>query len=121
MLDLYRGEFLQGFYLHQAVHFEEWVLAQREEARLLTLRGLEALVEERLPISLDAQAGLAYLIALRANAGQPRLAARSNTTKQVIPVLRTVYRHPAATQETRTRVAKLAAGLGVSVNLHPRR
>ena len=45
VLQLYRGEFLQGFHLHDAVYFEEWVLAQREELRLLTLRGLEALVE----------------------------------------------------------------------------
>ena len=45
VLQLYRGEFLQGFYLHEAAPFEEWVLAQREELRLLALRGLEALVE----------------------------------------------------------------------------
>ncbi len=45
VLHLYRGEFLQGFHLHHAAPFEEWVLAQREELRLLTLRGLEALVE----------------------------------------------------------------------------
>ncbi|MCX6046368.1 MAG: BTAD domain-containing putative transcriptional regulator, partial [Chloroflexi bacterium] len=45
VLDLYRGEFLQGFYLQHAEHFEEWVLAQREASRLLALQGLEALVE----------------------------------------------------------------------------
>ncbi len=44
MLYLYQGEFLQGFYLREAVHFEEWVLAQREELRLLTLRWLEVWV-----------------------------------------------------------------------------
>ncbi|MCX6050615.1 MAG: BTAD domain-containing putative transcriptional regulator [Chloroflexi bacterium] len=45
VLQLYRGEFLQGFYLQHAAHFEEWILAQREELRLLMLQGLEALVE----------------------------------------------------------------------------
>jgi len=45
VLDLYRGEFLQGFYIHHAVYFEEWVVAQREESRSLALRGLEMLVE----------------------------------------------------------------------------
>lgn len=45
VLSLYRGEFLQGFHVQEAVHFEEWVLAQREELRLLTLRGLETLGE----------------------------------------------------------------------------
>lgn len=47
-LQLYRGEFLQGFHVHGAAHFEEWVLAQREELRLLTLRGLETMVEQYL-------------------------------------------------------------------------
>ena len=42
LLQIYRGEFLQGFHLHQAAYFEEWLLAQREELRLLALRGLEA-------------------------------------------------------------------------------
>lgn len=45
VLQLYRGEFLQGFHVHEAVHFEEWVLMQREELHLLTLRGLEVLVQ----------------------------------------------------------------------------
>ena len=45
VLNLYRGEFLHGFYIHQAAYFEEWVVAQREESRSLTLRGLEVLVE----------------------------------------------------------------------------
>lgn len=45
VLSLYRGEFLQGFHVQEAVHFEEWLLAQREELRLLSLHGLETLGE----------------------------------------------------------------------------
>lgn len=45
LLELYRGEFLQGFYLNEAVYFEEWLLAQREELRLLAMRGLETMAQ----------------------------------------------------------------------------
>ena len=44
-LQLYRGEFLQGLHLRNAVGFEAWVVAQREECHLLALRGLEELAQ----------------------------------------------------------------------------
>ena len=43
-LDLYKGDFLQGFYVREAVAFEEWVAAQRERLRHLALNGLHALI-----------------------------------------------------------------------------
>ena len=39
-VDLYRGDFLEGFYVHQAPAFEEWVLLERERLRLSALRAL---------------------------------------------------------------------------------
>lgn len=47
-LAAYRGEFLQGFYVQKAAHFEEWVLARREEYHLLALRGLEVVAQAAL-------------------------------------------------------------------------
>ncbi len=47
-LQLYRGEFLQSFYLRDAQLFEEWVAAQREESRLLILRGLDFVAQYHL-------------------------------------------------------------------------
>ena len=44
-LTLYQGEFLAGFYVRATPAFEEWVLAQREQLRLLALRGLTALAD----------------------------------------------------------------------------
>jgi predicted ATPase/DNA-binding SARP family transcriptional activator/tetratricopeptide (TPR) repeat protein len=58
LLPLYRGEFLQGFYLRAAEQFEEWVLAQREELRLLFLRRLERLATHCLTLGM-AEQGLA--------------------------------------------------------------
>lgn len=40
---LYKGEFLQGFHLHNAAPFEEWLVQQREHLRMLAIQGLESL------------------------------------------------------------------------------
>ncbi|MCH9663367.1 MAG: hypothetical protein K0U66_06895, partial [Gammaproteobacteria bacterium] len=57
-LHLYQGEFLQGFHVRKAALFEEWLLQQREELRLLTLQGLEMLVQRCLEAD-DYATGLA--------------------------------------------------------------
>lgn len=44
-LNLYRGEFLQGFHVRKAALFEEWMIQQREELRLCMLQGLKTLVQ----------------------------------------------------------------------------
>lgn len=59
LLGLYRDEFLQGFHVHNAAQFEEWVTGPREELRLLALRGLSTLAERCL-------AGGVYEAGLRA-------------------------------------------------------
>jgi DNA-binding SARP family transcriptional activator len=43
-VELYRGDFLEGFHVHSAPDFEEWVLLQRERLRLTMLHALETLV-----------------------------------------------------------------------------
>jgi DNA-binding SARP family transcriptional activator/predicted ATPase len=43
--ELYRGEFLAGFSVRQAVAFEEWVLAERERLRQLAIQALHRLSE----------------------------------------------------------------------------
>lgn len=44
-VDLYRGEFLEGFYIHDAPEFEQWVLLERARLRAALLQGLERLAE----------------------------------------------------------------------------
>jgi DNA-binding SARP family transcriptional activator/predicted ATPase len=41
--ELYRGDFLEGFYIRKAAAFEEWVLVQRARLRETALRTLETL------------------------------------------------------------------------------
>ena len=42
-VELYGGDFLEGFYVHDAPAFEEWVLIQRERLRKLALYALHSL------------------------------------------------------------------------------
>ena len=84
----------------------ELVEAQRYFQKVLA----DAEAQARLPIVLDAQVGVAYIAMLQANTGQAR-AGELNPAERVNTVLQRVYQHGAATQETRTRVAKIAARL----------
>jgi len=45
-IDLYGGEFLSGFYVHNAPDFEAWVLEQREQIHTLVVDALFSLVNE---------------------------------------------------------------------------
>jgi predicted ATPase/DNA-binding SARP family transcriptional activator len=42
--DLYKGEFLEGFFVDDAAAFEEWSLTERERLRAMTLRALQQAV-----------------------------------------------------------------------------
>ncbi|MFN8494724.1 MAG: BTAD domain-containing putative transcriptional regulator [Caldilineaceae bacterium] len=60
-IELYQGEFLQGFYVHQAPAFEAWVLEQREQLHTLVVQALGSLIHEYV-------ARADYAAALAANA-----------------------------------------------------
>jgi WD40 repeat protein/DNA-binding SARP family transcriptional activator len=45
-VDLYQGEFLSGFYVHNAPAFEIWALEQREQLHVLAVEALFTLVRE---------------------------------------------------------------------------
>lgn len=45
-LSLYRGDFLEGFYLRDCRGFEEWSLVERERLQRLAVSGLRLLVED---------------------------------------------------------------------------
>ena len=48
VLDLYQGDFLEGFYLRDGQGFEEWTTLQRERLRLLAREGLRLLAAQQL-------------------------------------------------------------------------
>lgn len=57
-LDLYRGDFLEGFHLRDGYGFEEWAILQRERLRQLARDGFRTLARSRLESGLYAE-GLA--------------------------------------------------------------
>ncbi|GIK41331.1 MAG: hypothetical protein BroJett011_51640 [Chloroflexota bacterium] len=66
VVGLYQGDFLQGFYVKDALDFEEWVLTQRERLRELMIQALDSLVNHYLgqtdyPAGLDIAARLLVL------------------------------------------------------------
>lgn len=46
IIGLYRGEFLEGFYVRNTTIFEEWVLMHREHFRKLFIHGLDTLARQ---------------------------------------------------------------------------
>ena len=58
-LELYRGEFLEGFSLPDSASFEDWLLVEREHYRRLAIRGLANLsrayeARQDIPAALDS-------------------------------------------------------------------
>jgi len=56
-LALYRGEFLEGFYLSGSAGFDEWMLMERERLHLLVMDGLQELASLYLELA-DYPAGI---------------------------------------------------------------
>lgn len=59
-VSLYRSEFLAGFYVKNALEFEEWTLGQREYLRGLMLQALQRLTEQSALPGADLAAALEY-------------------------------------------------------------
>ncbi|HXV43971.1 MAG TPA: BTAD domain-containing putative transcriptional regulator, partial [Anaerolineae bacterium] len=59
-VSLYRGDFLGGFYVKNALEFEEWALGQREYLRELMLQALRRLTEQSARLEADPAAALEY-------------------------------------------------------------
>lgn len=107
VVDLYRGDFLQGFYVKAALDFEEWVLAQRERLRELLIQALDSLVNHYLR-QADYPAGLD--IAARLLALEPW---RETAHRQIMLLLAHSGRREAALAQYETCRQVLAQELGV--------
>ncbi|MBE7557187.1 MAG: AAA family ATPase [Anaerolineales bacterium] len=59
-VNLYGGDFLEGFYIREALAFEEWLTSQREQLREMMLQGLDLLVRGYTDQQSDDAAGLEY-------------------------------------------------------------
>jgi DNA-binding SARP family transcriptional activator/predicted ATPase len=106
---LYRGDFLEGLYVKEALAFEEWQLSQRERLRVLMLAGLDQLVAAYVDRpELDIEAGLAY--ARRLLALDPW---RESAHRQLMWLLARSGQREAALTQYETCRQTLAEELGV--------
>ncbi|MEM7127896.1 MAG: BTAD domain-containing putative transcriptional regulator [Chloroflexota bacterium] len=74
----------------------------------------DAEAQSRLPVALDAQAGLAYIRALLARGSHG--ATNRETFAEVAELFRHICQHPPATQQTRERVVKIASQMNIEVS-----
>jgi WD40 repeat protein/DNA-binding SARP family transcriptional activator len=86
-VDLYQGEFLSGFHVHNAPAFESWVLEQREQLQVLVVETLFALVREYMqrgefPRALSANRRLLILEPLLESAHQQQMLLLEQTGKR---------------------------------------
>ncbi len=58
-VELYRGDFLEGFSVQQALAFEEWLLSEREHLRQLVIQALHRL-SEAYTVRSEYAAGIEY-------------------------------------------------------------
>ena len=106
-VDLYRGDFLQGFFVKEAFSFEEWALTERERLRELMLHALQTLLNGALT-QADYAAGLDY--AGRLLALEPW---HETAHRQMMRLLALSGRREAALAQYETCRQVLAEALGV--------
>lgn len=106
-VELYQGDFLQGFYVKEALDFESWVVTEREWLRELLLRALDSLVSHYLN-QADYPAGLAA--ASRLLALEPW---RESAHRQMMLLLARSGRREAALAQYESCRRVLAEELGV--------
>jgi predicted ATPase/DNA-binding SARP family transcriptional activator len=106
-VDLYRGEFLEGFSVQQALEFEEWVLQERERLRQLVIEALHRL-SEACAARGEYAAGIEYTNRLLAL--EPW---QEEAHRQLMTLLARSGQHSAALAQYETCRRVLAEELGV--------
>ncbi|MBN1246982.1 MAG: tetratricopeptide repeat protein [Anaerolineae bacterium] len=107
-VELYEGDFLEGFYVHQAPAFEEWVLLTQERLRLSVLRALHVLAAHCARLAAYGQS-IAYTRRLLAMAPEQEEAHR-----QLMSLLALSGRRGSALHQYRICCRVLANELGVA-------
>lgn len=107
-VDLYRGEFLDGFYVSQTPGFEEWLLAERVRLQQLAIQGLHALTEH---LTHQGNTALGIKYARRLLALEPW---REETHRHLMRLLLWSGQRSAALAQYETCRRLLAETLGVA-------
>jgi DNA-binding SARP family transcriptional activator/predicted ATPase len=114
-VELYRGDLLEGFYVHDAPAFEEWLSAQREWLRTQATQALHRLVEHH-AVRGEYQAGIDY--ASRLLALEPW---REEAHRQMMLLLARMGQRGAALAQYETCCRTLAETLDAEPSLETKR
>src|SRR5690348_2404310 len=114
-LALYRGDFLDGFFLRNAVEFDQWMLAERNRLRALATGAAAALAR-----ALERAGRIQDAIAA-AERGLELTPCDEPTLRQVVTLLMAADNHGRAEAVGRAFVERLAFELGVSPSAETRR
>jgi DNA-binding SARP family transcriptional activator len=107
-LQLYRGDFLDGFYVRKAADFDQWVLAERERLRGMAARAASILARSMRETGRTADATAAAERALELAPGD------ETSFRNLARLLVETNNHARAQSVARTFIEYLAAELGVA-------
>jgi DNA-binding SARP family transcriptional activator len=107
-LGLYRGDFLDGFYVRNAADFDQWALAQRDRLRTMAARAASALADVLERAGRSAEATAAAERALELAPGD------ETSFRNLVRLLISTNNHARAQSVARAFIEYLAAELGVA-------
>lgn len=107
-LQLYRGDFLDGFYVRNAPDFDQWALAERDRLRAMAARAASTLADRLEKAGRSTEAAIAAERALELAPGD------ENSFRNLVRLLIATNNHARAQSVARAFIEYLAAELGVS-------
>jgi DNA-binding SARP family transcriptional activator len=107
-LQLYRGDFLDGFYVRNAADFDQWALAERDRLRVMAARAASTLADLLQEVGRPMEATAAAERALDLAPGD------ETSFRNLVRLLIATNNHARAQSIARTFIEYLAAELGVA-------
>ena len=107
-LQLYRGDFLDGFYVRNAADFDQWVMGERDRLRAMAARAASTLAASLQEVGRTTEAATAAERALELAPGD------ETSFRNLVRLLFETNNHARAQSVARTFIEYLAAELGVA-------
>lgn len=107
-LQLYRGDFLDGFYVRNAADFDQWLMAERDRLRAMAVRAASTLAGSLQKVGRVTEAATAAERALELGPGD------ETSFRNCVRLLIETNNHVRAQSVARTFIEHLATELGVA-------
>lgn len=114
-LQLYRGDFLEGFHVRNVADFDQWLLAERDRLRAMAARAGSALADAHRQAGRHPEAILAAERVLEIVPGD------ENAVRELVRLLVATDNHARAQSVARSFIEYLASELGVAPSVETTR